>query len=439
MIGKEEARALLKEALSQSMADQTEILLIHGKSALSRFANSAIHQSTNRVDDYLQVRAVVDNKIGVATTNQFDNLKDTVNKAYEAAKMASPSKDFVTLPKDGSIEVDEFRFSQKTANFGPIERAAYIEQVIKKAGKYTAAGIFETSDSTMAIANSNGVFSYQRQTDAQLNTIFYSDNESSFAYDASFDVDKIDAQALGERALEIVLKSQETVSLDPGKYTVILAPAAVAEMLGLLAFAGLGALSLQENRSFMNNKIGKQIANTQINLFDDASDERSMGALFDYEGVKRQKVDFIKEGIAKDVVYDSFTAQISGHPNTGHALPATSKYGPLPLNMILEPGVEKVDDLIASTSKGLYINRFHYTNLENPLEAVFTGMTRDGTFLIENGKITKAVKNMRLTQSILKALQDVEAIASDGTLAEGLTGYSFVPSLKINNFNFSSV
>ena len=438
MISKEEAKEKLKEGLEHSPAEQTEIMMIQGKSSVSRFANSQIHQNTNRIDDSLQVRAVVDKKIGVATTNQLTKLKKTVEKAYEAAKLSTQIADFVSLPKEGSIDAGSYRYNEKTAKFNPDDREAYIQKVVEQAKGYQAAGVFETGEATMAIANSNGLFSFQKQTEADLNTIFFGDEESSYAYAADFNADNIDPEKVGLEAFEIVEKSKNPITIEPGKYTVVLKPAAVAEMLGMLAYAGMGALAYQEKRSFMNTNIGKKIATADVDIYDDAHNKHSMGWLFDYEGVKRSKVDLIKDGVAKDVVYDSFTAQRAKHENTGHALPASSKYGPMPFNLVMDPGKTPYEELISETEKGLLINRFHYTNFENPLETTLTGMTRDGTFLIENGVVTKPVSNMRFTQSILGALNSVEAIGSEAQLASGLIGYSYVPALKIKSFNFSS-
>ena len=438
MISKEEARAKLNEGLEHSKAEQTEILMIQGKSSVSRFANSSIHQNTNRFDDSLQVRAVIDKKIGVASTNQLANIKQTVDQAYEAAKLSTQIADFVSLPKEGSIEADSDRYSANTAQFSPQDREAYIAKVVSKTNGYQAAGVFETGEAVMAVANSNGLFSYQKQTEADLNTIFFGEEESSYAYSIGYDTSSIDSEKVGREAFDIVDKNKNPITLDPGKYTVILKPAAVAEMLGMLAYAGMGALAYQEKRSFMNAKMGQKIAADNVNVYDDAHNKHSMGWLFDFEGVKRQRVDLIKNGVANDVVYDSFTAQKAKHINTGHALPASSKFGPMPFNLVMEPGDVPYNEFVSNVEKGLLITRFHYTNFENPLETILTGMTKDGTFLVENGKATKAVSNMRFTQSILDALLDVEAISSEAQLASGLIGYSYVPALRIKSFNFSS-
>lgn len=438
MINKDEAKQLLNEGLSQSKANETEILLIRGKSGLSRFANSVIHQSTSRQDDYLQVRAIIGKKIGIATTNQFSELQSVVDKAYSAAKLARQKKGFVSLPKEGSLEASDIRFSKQTAQFSPNQRADYIKQIFAQAQDYQAAGMLETSQEVMAVANTHGIFSFQKQTEANVNAIFYKDSESSYTYAISYDVDEINPQQLGKEAYEIAKRSKNPMTLQPGLYTVILQPAAVAEMLGLLALSGLGALTYQEKRSFMNNKIATSIAAANISIYDDASFAKSLGWLFDYEGVKRQKVDLIKDGIAKAVVYDSFTANRGKTRNTGHALPATSKYGPLPLNLVLETGEYSFEELISSTEKGILVNRFHYINLENPVETIFTGMTRDGTFLIEKGKATKPVSNLRFTQSILKALLEVEGMTKDAKLSPSLVGSYYVPAIKIKKFNFSS-
>jgi PmbA protein len=217
---------------------------------------------------------------------------------------------------------------------------------------------------------------------------------------------------------------------------VVLEEAAVAEMLDYVGFIGFSALAVQEGRSFM--RLGEQITGANISIYDDGYDPRGFPMAFDFEGVPKRRVDLIKDGVAHAVVYDSYTAgREPGRQSTGHALPAPNTYGPLPLNLVLAPGRTPKADLIKGIKRGLWVTRFHYVNIVHPLQTVLTGMTRDGTFLIEDGVITRPVKNLRFTQSVLDALRHAEP-ADTLKLQKSFFGGTLAPALRIEGFNFSS-
>ncbi len=246
-------------------------------------------------------------------------------------------------------------------------------------------------------------------------------------------------EALADTAIEKALLSQNPVSIKPGRYRVILEEEAVAQLISFLAFIGFGALAFQEQRSFMYGKIGQEIVAKTITIWDDALDNRTIGFPFDFEGVPKQKIVLVEKGTAKNVVYDSHTAQRENKESTGHALPAPNPYGPIPTNLFLSGGNSSVEEMISSTKKGVLVTRFHYTNVEDPIKTVLTGMTRDGTFLVENGKIVTGVKNLRITQSILEALNNVELISEKTRLVDTGFGACNVPALKIKDFRFTGV
>src|SRR5205085_1881920 len=191
------------------------------------------------------------------------------------------------------------------------------------------------------------------------------------------------------------------------------------EMIQNLVFMGLSATMVQEERSFMNGQFGKQLVHPLVTIYDDGHDPTTLAQAFDYEGVPKQRVMMIDHGVANAVVYDSFTAAREGKPNTGHAslpsviLRSLNAVGPLPGNTIMEAGQASLDELIRGIDRGIYVTRFHYTNILHPVKTLFTGMTRDGTFLIEHGELTSPVNNFRFPQSILDALRDVQSIASE--------------------------
>jgi predicted Zn-dependent protease len=213
---------------------------------------------------------------------------------------------------------------------------------------------------------------------------------------------------------------------------------AVGEMLQNLVFMGLSALAVQEERSFMNGQFGKQLVDPRVTIYDDGHDPSGLPQAFDYEGVPKQRVVMIDHGIANAVVYDSFTAARENKPNTGHALPAPNSEGPLPLHTMMEAGDASPEDLIKGIDHGIYVTRFHYTNTVHPIKTLFTGMTRDGTFLIEHGELTRPVKNLRFTQSILDVLREVQAIGRERLQ---WTEYVTVvaPALRAARFNFTGI
>ncbi len=205
-------------------------------------------------------------------------------------------------------------------------------------------------------------------------------------------------------------------------------------MIGGLAYMGFGAMAFQEGRSFMCGRVGEQIVGANITIWDDATDPRQMAFPFDWEGVPKRKVMLIENGVARGVAYDSHTAHKEGRQSTGHAFPAPNPYGPMPTHLFLAAGEAALDDMIASTGRGILVTRFHYTNVVHEKQTIFTGMTRDGTFLIEGGRVARPVKNLRFTQSIVDALNNVEMVGREGVLVE----YAFVPALKVSRFSFTS-
>ncbi|MBT9161779.1 MAG: Metalloprotease TldD [Dehalococcoidia bacterium] len=264
------------------------------------------------------------------------------------------------------------------------------------------------------------------------------DNDATgYANHLSKDVADIVPQALADEAIGKCLRSTTPISLEPGEYTVILEPYAVGTLVAFLGYIGLGALAVQEGRSFMCGKLGQKIVGENITIWDDGLNPQGMPIPFDFEGVPKQKVVLIENGIAKGVVFDSYTAGKEGTKSTGHGLPAPNTYGPMPLHLFMRGGDSSLEKMIASTRRGIYVTRFHYTNVVEPVSTTITGLTRDGTFLIEDGKFKGAVKNFRFTNSILRAFSEVSLISRETRIVEGFFGGSRVPGLKIDNFTFS--
>jgi len=442
MISEKKMEKILKEILEISPADQTEVLLISQNSALTRFANNQIHQNVAEKNARLSIRVIKNKRTGTASTNILGkkSIKEVLEKALKIADNASPDPDFKSLPKKKKCKKMDL-FSKNTAEYQPIDRAKDVSVLISKANqkKLNAAGALSTGEITIGIANSLGVFEITSLTEADINTVFMSSNSSGYADYYAKEVRKIDFRKLADIASEKALRSIDPIAIDPGFYTVILEPAAVADMLTYLAFCGLGALAYQEGRSFISGKLGEKITGENITIWDDGTSPDTLGIPFDFEGTPKQRVMLIENGVAKNVVYDSYTAHKESKESTGHALPAPNIYGPQPSNLFLKNGDYSVDEMIASTKKGILVTRFHYTNMEDPLKTMLTGMTRDGTFLIEDGEISCGIKNLRFTQNILKALSNVEMISEKTELKQASFGFCLAPTLKVKDFNFTGV
>lgn len=434
---------LAQEGIKRSPAGETEIIVSQSHSALTRFFANQIHQNVAEVNGWVSVRAVIDGKIGVASTNLLttEAINEAVKKASEAAKLAPQDKNFAGLPQAARTKFFS-RYHEKTARLTPAERAKIVAQIVKKVSDYkelAASGSLSNETYSLVVANSVGNLAAAKITNAALNLVVSDSEASGFSQWLGYDIEQLNIEAVSEKAAQKAYLSKNPVEIEPQPFTVILEPPAVADMLSFLAYIGFSAQALQEKRSFLVGRLGQQVVSDKLNFFDDANDKRTIGLTFDFEGVPKQKVVFFEQGVAKEVVYDSYTAAKEKRQSTGHALPAPNVHGPLPTNLILEPGSTAYDALVASLEYGLLITRFHYTNIEDPVKTIFTGMTRDGTFLVENGEIKAPVKNLRFTQSIVEALNNVDLVGADGCLNSTMLQSCYAPSLKIKGFNFTGL
>lgn len=442
MLGPDKVRAIAAQVLSFSKADQTEVILELRDAALTRFANSAIHQNVAESDTQARVRVVYGKKIGVATTNDLspESLKSTVETARAIAQLQRENPEFKSLPAPQTIRPVE-AFVERTARFTPEQRAQVVSVLCRKAKEkgVVAAGAFSTSSFEVAVANSLGVFAYHPGTVADLNTVMMSDSGSGYAAVVHQDAGQIRAEPVANEAIDKALRSRHPVSVDPGDYTVLLEEYAVTDLLNFLGHLSFSALAVQEERSFMKGKIGEKVMSDNVTLWDDGTAPDAIAVPFDYEGVPCQKVVFVENGVARGVVYDTATAQREGKTSTGHSLPAPNTFGPFPMHMFMAPGSTTKHEAIRGVERGIWVTRFWYTRVVHPLKVVITGMTRDGTFLIENGEITRPIHNLRFTTSYLDALDHVRAIGSETKLMldDWSSASRRVPALLLDGFRFT--
>jgi predicted Zn-dependent protease len=225
------------------------------------------------------------------------------------------------------------------------------------------------------------------------------------------------------------------VAVDPGDYPVVLEPYAVADICDMLGYVGFSALAVQEERSFFEP--GRKVGSELVTIRDDARDPATLPMAFDYEGIAKQPLALVERGVCREVAYDAQTAARDGRRSTGHAFPAPNPYGPFAGNMVMDAGSTARDELVAGLERGLLVTRFHYTNPVHPKLAIVTGMTRDGTFLVEGGRIVGPVRNLRFTQSYLDALAGVDAVSRERLTVRGFLGGSHVPALRIAAWTFT--
>src|SRR3990172_4184955 len=380
MLGEQELKDLCDKALAMSQAEQTEVVVFSPHSALTRFANNYIHQNVEQQDVDVRVRAVVGKKIGVASSNDLsdEGLRSVVEKALTLARHQKENSDFQSLPgPKPTPRIDAF--IERTARTGPEERAAVVAQICDASSRagLTAAGAFRTATAEVAVANSLGVFAYHRDTMADINTVVMGETGSGHAERVSMDVGDIDGEEVGGEAIDKALGNVKQIELPPGEYDVVFQEYAVADILDFFAYLSFGAQAYQEKRSFMAGRLGEQVMGENITMWDDGLAPDTIPNPFDFEGVPKQRVTFVEKGVARDVVWDSYYAGKEGRASTGHALPAGNTFGPVPSNMYLAAGDATLDDMVASTKRGVWVSRFWYTRPVHPLNVVFTPMTRD--------------------------------------------------------------
>jgi predicted Zn-dependent protease len=442
---RDDVETLLERALAHSMADGTEALYMGQDAALTRFATNRIHQSMREHDAQLQVRVVDRERVGVATTNKLDEdgIRSVVERAAAIAARSAPNPRAAILPEpDGRTHDPELGFVTATAEAGAERRAEGARAVIA-AGEgvgLQTAGSFSTATTTIAVANSHGVRVEHRSTRASLLTVmmdgFASGAASGYAHAGSPDIGDVDAEALGREAASKGDRMRGATELEAGEYEVILEEYAVAGLLEYLSFIGFSGLALEEGRSFM--ELGKRVMGDNVSIWDDGADPSGMPAPIDFEGVVRKRVELITDGVATAVVHDAGTGARAGGGSTGHALPAPNLYGPMATNLVMAPGTTPRDELIGGVKRGGWVTRFHYINPVHPKKAILTGMTKDGTFLIEDGRLTRPLLNFRFTQSIPEAFSDVRAASRETKLVPGdFFGAARVPALHLGSFNFT--
>jgi len=428
-------REILDTAIEATAADEVEVHLWFGDSALTRFANNEIHQNVTERSVGLSITAIHDQRLGTASTNQMDpdSIRRCARQAAEIARFAARDPDLPPRIGPQTYQKVNAHFpATAPTQFGPEKRAEAVREAVELAKRegLTLAGTFRNGEGGQAIANSNGLFAYYRSTSSAFTVTATGPDSTGWAEASDRDVERLPTTETARKAIEKALASANPRSLEPGAYAAILEPAAVAGLLGFM-MSGFNALAVDEGRVFTSGKVGQQIVGENITIRSDKYHPLFQGCPFDGEGYPTKTLTLIDKGIVRDLAYDRVTAKRHGVEPTGHAGGGRSAHGAFA--GLVAGGEDTVADIVAKTDRAVLVTRTWYENFVDPMEVIVTGMTRDGLFLVEDGKICHAVRNFRFNQNVLEMLKDVRILGRPE-----LAGGMIVPPVLVGSFDFSS-
>jgi len=428
---KEEAREIMEKALSFSKADACEINMGGSESGNIRYARNTVSTSGHRSNQTLVIQSSFGKKSGTATIDEFDDesLEKVVRRAEELAQLSPENPEFMA-PMGPQTYDEAVSFIEETANITPEFRAEVADKSITPAAAkdVTAAGFLNDSAGFNAILNSNGLFAYNKSTSMDFTvTMRTNDGTGSGWVTRDYnDVSKFDAAEASNVAIDKAIMSMEAKAIEPGKYTVILEPAAASDLLGNMAGA-LDARTADEGRSFMSKeggtKLGDKIVDERVNIYSDPLHPDVPTATWNGDGQALKKTKWIENGVVKNLAYSRYWAEQKGVDAV-----------PYPSNIIMEGGTASLEDLIRDTKKGILVTRLWYIRSVDPQTLLFTGLTRDGTFYIENGKIKYPVKNFRFNESPIIMLNNLETLGKQVRVDGNL-----IPYMKVRDFTFTSL
>jgi predicted Zn-dependent protease len=438
---REEAQALTQRIIGMSHADECRVGVQSGLQANTRFADNGVSTSGDSTNDAVVVRSTFGRRAGSASTNILtdDGLRRLVDTSERLAHLSPEDREH--MPELGPQEYrDVPAFFESTAALDPARRADAVNTCIEasRRASCTTAGFLTLAAGANALANNKGLFAYHRSTGfAMTETVRTTDGTGSgWAGTAHNDWTRARPAELAGTAVAKAQLSRNPVAIEPGRYTVVLEPTAVANLLSLMAFA-MNARQADEGRSFFSkpgggNKIGEKIVDERVTITSDPWDPELLAAPFAPDGLPNRRNMWIENGVVRNLIYDRYWAQQKNVAPTG-----------FPAGLRMAGGEVSVDDLVRSTERGVLVTRFWYIRPLDPRTILFTGLTRDGTFLIENGRISRPVKNFRFNESPLTMLGNMEAmgraIRVSASESSDVGAAIVVPPVKTRDFNFQSI
>jgi PmbA protein len=409
---------LAERALAAVDAEEAEALVHAERSALARFAASEVHQPTLVENAQVQVRVVREGASGWASTNRIspDGLADVARRAAEGASSASPDPDYTGLTEPEPLP-DVEGYDEETAALSAEEQARLARAAIDGAAGTGAYGYFTSGTTLLALASTTGLRAEQRMTDAGALVLAAGEERSGFADATSWRVGDLDPAAVGREAAEKAARTTGAREIEPAHYAAVLEPYAVADLLAYFAFDSLSGLGLLEGRSYLTGRLGERLFDPKLSLADDPLDPRGLPKRFDFEGTPKRPVALVESGVARGVVWDRRTAARADHGQrtTGHAPPPEYRsFGPQPLALRMDPGdAESLESLCELVGDGIYVTRLHYLSVVDSREGIVTGMTRDGTFRIRDGRPAEPLVNLRFTTSVPQLLAALPGIGRE--------------------------
>jgi predicted Zn-dependent protease len=463
MLTREQAADIFERIKKNSTADEVEAYFYGGHSALTRFANNVIHQNVAEENYGVSVRTAFGGRTARASTNKLDeeSLKRVVRASEDLARVQHPDPDLLPMPDEqerdgeirrGMVAAPPTRYFAETAAITPERRAEAVGKIVERANRHAlnTAGIVSNSESVEGIFNSRGLSDWHAQTAAEISITMLGTDSSGWQKANAPDVSKLETGELAETAARKAIESAAPQEIPAGKYTVIFEPSAALDIVGFM-FWDFSGQALLDQRSFLNNRIGAQLFGANVNITDDATHPLQSGAPFDGEGMRRQRVALVESGIAKRVVFARGTAErmkrsedaakVGAIAPTGHGFLLPNEMGEMPANIVFGEAEDPqtVDAMVAATDHGVLVTRLWYIREVDPYEKILTGMTRDGTFLIKNGRIQTGVRNLRFNESLIHMLSNIEAMGTP-VRASGEESFDMVvPAMKIRDFNFTEV
>ncbi|MEO8373167.1 MAG: TldD/PmbA family protein [Candidatus Solibacter sp.] len=435
---------LFQQVLDASKAlgvAQVEAIFSEETQSLTRFANNGIHQNVSERGMQLSVRPVIDGRTARATTNRLDRdgIREVVADAVAITRLTEPDADLPALAEPSAWSAIDRHFDS-TAQATPEDRARAVAEAIGVvAGEgQNAAGIYSTDASCFSLFNSRGVAMSYRETMARFSITAMAGDSSGWAKASACDRRALDPAALARRAARKAAESHDPRELPAGRYTVILEPAAVLDLVGQM-FMDYSATAIRDGRSFLNDRIGHKLFGENITVHDDVHHPLQSGAAFDSEGVPRQRLTLVDAGVVREIAYCRQAAAMAGVAPTGHGFPLPNEVGEAPCNIVIAGGKTSVEEMLASTERGILVTRLWYIREVDPYDKIFTGMTRDGTFLVEGGKVVSGVRNFRFNVGLMEMLSNVAALGPAMRASGEETFDMVVPAMKVHEFNFTEV
>jgi predicted Zn-dependent protease len=445
MISKNSAKRIIDRAIAHAgkRVDGIEVTVWGSNIATSRFALNSMTQNQAPDTVAVSVRVLVDGRQARLGTDNISAqaVRTVVDNAIAVAKLLEKDEELLPLPdlKEPGAYGSVDRFDGKTARMTAKARAARIKLTTNAAieKNLRASGVFASGSWFIATGNSQGVFAFHQESSAECSVTIEKENSSGWAKAHAVDARAIDTQALVQSAIAAAEKTADPDEVPPGLYTVILSPSAVLDLVSFL-WGDFSATSHRDKLSSLTDKVGQKVFGENITIKDDFAHPLQAGASFDGEGMPRTAVTLVEKGVVKNLVYGRRAAKHFGVESTGHGLTEPSSAGEQPANLVLEGRTTSREEMIASTDRGILLTRVWYVRVVDPSKLLLTGMTRDGTYLIENGKLVKGVRNLRFNVSVIELLNNVLALGP-AVRAAGEEGFpAVVPAMKVANFNFTS-